>query len=308
MAFQNRSTGGEIYNWDFGDGAKEAKTDTSGIIHYYSQPGLYRIKLTAIDAGTCVGKDSTFVDVKVSEPSGLAGPDKTICFGELVQLEAGGGVLYDWRSEVDSVSSFVAQPVVSPEDTLAYFVSITDGNGCVVNDTVTVSVIPRVNLEFSYEKLSNCNDRPILKVTNDSETGDQIFFDFGDGSTSDLGVTTHEYAQDGMYKVSLVGVRESCVFEESVVLPFFYIKVPNVITPDGDGLNDTFKIKYGEQLISDVNVNVDLQVFNRWGGLVFEDKNYKDTWGAEDVAGGVYYYEVKIDNEITCKNWLQIIK
>ena len=67
---------------------------------------------------------------------------------------------------------------------------------------------------------------------------------------------------------------------------------PNVITANGDGINDLFII----QNIEDYN-NVLLQIFNRWGNLVYENASYQNDWDGTDKSGadlidGVYTYLV----------------
>ena len=69
-------------------------------------------------------------------------------------------------------------------------------------------------------------------------------------------------------------------------------KVPNVITMNGDGVNDEFIIRN----IEDYD-RVHVQIFNRWGNLVFESTDYQNDWKGEDVSGkpleaGVYTYVV----------------
>ncbi len=64
--------------------------------------------------------------------------------------------------------------------------------------------------------------------------------------------------------------------------------VPDVISPNGDGLNDMLVIE-----CSDFK-NVSLKIFNRWGDLVFESDNYNNNWGGThdgaDLPPGPYYY------------------
>ena len=64
--------------------------------------------------------------------------------------------------------------------------------------------------------------------------------------------------------------------------------VPDVISPNGDGLNDLFKIECADFK------SVNLKIFNRWGDLVFEADNYNNDWGGEhdgaDLPPGPYYY------------------
>jgi gliding motility-associated-like protein len=59
---------------------------------------------------------------------------------------------------------------------------------------------------------------------------------------------------------------------------------PNVITPNGDGKNDVFKLE------TEVIGKVDLEIFNRWGNSVYSAKNYTNTWSGADLSPGIYFY------------------
>jgi gliding motility-associated-like protein len=61
------------------------------------------------------------------------------------------------------------------------------------------------------------------------------------------------------------------------------------MTPNGDGENDTFKVQSISRLPGST-----CQIFNRWGNLVFEDKDYDGSWSAVDIPDGVYYYVIGI--------------
>lgn len=64
-------------------------------------------------------------------------------------------------------------------------------------------------------------------------------------------------------------------------------KIPNVFTPDGDGINDFFEI---------VGLNsfdrVEVLITNRWGNEVYRNDNYKNNWSGQNLHEGVYYYQV----------------
>ncbi len=64
------------------------------------------------------------------------------------------------------------------------------------------------------------------------------------------------------------------------------IVIPNVITPNGDGMNDAWVINGLAKSGSAV------KVFNRWGILVYESANYGNNWKAKDLPDGTYFYEV----------------
>jgi len=307
IVFQNKSTGGQYYKWDFGDGETLEKTDTIRIVYQYIKTGVYKVKLTAIDAGTCLGVDSTATTIFVYKASGFAGDDQPMCFDAGVVLIAGGGVQYNWSTSSESVSD-QATPTVNPAIDTPYYITITDQNGCIKKDTVNIMVTPGIDLDFEFTKIYDCYGRPPLQVVNLTDTDQQTFFDFGDGATSDLVSTTHEYDHDGTFPVRLVGIRESCVYEKRMDIPIYTLLVPNVITPDEFSENNFFQILYGGRSISESSLNASLNVYNRWGDLVFKSDSYRDEWDADKVAAGVYFYELLIENETTCKGWVQVIK
>jgi gliding motility-associated-like protein len=65
----------------------------------------------------------------------------------------------------------------------------------------------------------------------------------------------------------------------------------NIITPNNDGYNDVFVI--GGTNFYD---NVELKVYNRWGGLVYEDADYQNDWEADGLESGTYYFIAVVPN------------
>ena len=308
IVFQNLSTGGQFYEWDFGDGGQLVKQDTTFIMHAYKNPGTYRVKLLAIDIGTCVGRDSTFTNVVVLRPTGFAGPDQVMCFDAGTRLIATGGVTYQWENWDKTFKSNEASPKINPTEDDGYVVTIGDAIGCTKKDTVNIRVIPGIDLKFEYAKIHDCFSRPTVEVLNLSDPAEEVFFDFGDGTTSDLDATTHAYTQDGVFALKLVGRKEFCIYEERIDIPVFELKVPNVITPDEFPENNAFVILYGGQKLSLSSLTSNVVIYNRWGGKVFESKNYQDDWSGENVEAGIYYYDLKVEGEAACKGWVQVIK
>lgn len=82
--------------------------------------------------------------------------------------------------------------------------------------------------------------------------------------------------------------------------------IPNIFTPGSGnsvGFNDTFVIDGIENF-----PNSKLKIFNRWGTIVFESNNYNNTWKADDVAGGTYYYIFERADEKDFSGYIEILK
>ena len=149
-----------------------------------------------------------------------------------------------------------------------------------------------------------------------------LVWNFGDGEepTGEIN-TTHQYSSWGDYIVTLTMLTESgcgdsishtIVIEED-------LRFPNVITPNGDGINDVWAI---ENLNTDINPedpdeyrHNELRISDRWGKVVFKTKNY-DTWAkagqvymgsnpftGEGLSDGVYYYSFSYKGKAKTTTW-----
>lgn len=65
------------------------------------------------------------------------------------------------------------------------------------------------------------------------------------------------------------------------------LRIPNVFTPNGDGVNDYFELEGLERF-----ERVELIVSNRWGNEVYSNSNYQNTWDGGNLNEGVYYYRI----------------
>jgi gliding motility-associated-like protein len=80
------------------------------------------------------------------------------------------------------------------------------------------------------------------------------------------------------------------VSNEVEIIPATSLYIPNTFTPNGDGMNDTFGVA-GEAI-----KDFQLQIFNRWGQLIYETDNANDRWdgthNGQKVQMGTYVYRV----------------
>lgn len=78
------------------------------------------------------------------------------------------------------------------------------------------------------------------------------------------------------------------------------IFVPNIFTPNEDGINETFAVRNLPQ-----GDGIVLIVSNRWGKIVYENNNYQNNWDGDDNSDGTYFYRLKI-NEVVYTGWVEI--
>ncbi|MCH7396344.1 gliding motility-associated C-terminal domain-containing protein [Belliella sp. DSM 107340] len=92
--------------------------------------------------------------------------------------------------------------------------------------------------------------------------------------------------------------------DENRILEFF---IPNVITPNGDGDNDTFQIMGLSKFASNKIV-----IFNRYGDHLFESENYQNDWDADGLPAGTFFYILTVNEhngqEKQFKGWIQVVK
>lgn len=67
------------------------------------------------------------------------------------------------------------------------------------------------------------------------------------------------------------------------------IKIPNIFTPNGDGVNDAFEIRGLEKYVENK-----LTLVNRWGDLVYQKNNYQNEWDGNSLLDGTYFYILEV--------------
>jgi gliding motility-associated-like protein len=131
-------------------------------------------------------------------------------------------------------------------------------------------------------------------LNNTSNTSIQNFFwNYGDtffDIDTVYGNHSHTFYTAGEYTVTLIGTNSNGCTDTAVIVIRALtseLKVPNVFTPNSDGVNDEFKLDApGIETFSGV-------IFNRWGKKVFEWTDPTQGWTGKDAKDGVYYYIIK---------------
>ena len=227
----------------------------------------------------------------------------TICLGDSVriQLPAGpsGPETYSWAPATGLSSATSGTVWAHPTTSTAYTVAATSTGGAVRYIGVSVTVLAASALSISYGGCQPLVGQEVAFVA--SADGSDFRWDFGDGSPASA-QGQHRYAQPGTYTVRLRGTSATgCPVAASRPVVVAELLVPNIFTPNADGLNDTFRVP---GLAAGA---ARLEVYSRWGTPVYTAAHYAHDWDGGTLPSGVYYYLLRVaDCPTVLKGWVEL--
>ncbi len=183
---------------------------------------------------------------------------------------------------------------------------ITNQYGCKM-DTFALNYIhvyPYPAADFQADPWNGSIINPNINFINTSVGATSYTWNFGDYSsptnTTSITNPNHEYLYSGTYSVTLIAINqygcEDRITKTIYIDPEFHIYIPNVFTPDGNGLNDEFQPK-GVGIDED---NYKLLIFDRWGEMIYESNNFKKGWDGtvkgkpNKATQDVYIYKIYV--------------
>jgi gliding motility-associated-like protein len=281
------SSGGAAYSWSPATGLSNPN-----IQNPVATPGVTTTYVVTVSNGTCSASEPVVVTVQFALAN--AGPDTTICLGQSAQLTATGGVSYSWSPTTGLNNPNIQNPVATPAVTTTYTCTVTNAIGCTDVDIATVTISPLPVANFSYLPTVIFADSSYYFTDNSTGSATGWLWNFGDGNTSTLQSPAHAYPEAGTYHVCLVVTSNAGCLDticSDVIVLARDVEAPNVFTPNGDNINDLLVFKNLEYY-----ANTMLQVYDRWGVLVYQNGNYLNDWNGKknnsgaDCVDGTYYY------------------
>ncbi len=237
-------------------------------------------------------------EVKIYEPPEIVlDQSKTVCTGQfasIMSIAVGNQppIDYQWIYPTgDTTSNDPFFFSVTQADAGLYTLLVTDQVGC--SDQKSIELIVSENPVAAFHG----ND------TLEMHTGDVL--DAGSGLSSyrwNTGDSTESIVinAEGIYKVEMES-PVGCMGSDSVYIkltseeiPEFDFYIPNAFSPNGDGINDSFKI-----ISPNSTFNIQhstLGIYDRWGGLIIETDGIVNGWdgkkNGKECPGGVYVYKI----------------
>lgn len=133
------------WRWDFGDPATLA--DTSHLqnpVYTYTAPGTYTVELQVTNDKGCFKVYTKNITINGNPLLSVFPADSVYCGLDTLQLNGVGTGTFNWTPPVNIIGANTATPRVFPNTTIKYYARLTDINGCITNDSLTV--IPKFDL------------------------------------------------------------------------------------------------------------------------------------------------------------------
>ncbi|GAA4200928.1 hypothetical protein GCM10022289_13500 [Pedobacter jeongneungensis] len=184
--------------------------------------------------------------------------------------------------------------------------NVSDVSGTAeTNNTPTVTTFPKSPAAVDDKAQTVANAPVVINVLANDDPGNSTFDKltveivsqpkYGTVKVNADGTVTYTpdpgYVGDDVftYRVKDAYGYYTNVASVTLTANFTGITIPNLFTPNGDGINDTFEIIGLNQYQAS-----ELQIVNRWGNEVFHAKGYQNNWTGEGLNEGTYYYLLRV--------------
>lgn len=249
-----------------------------------------------IDANNCT---FTIAAISLNQPAGPSALDITssevICRGGkgsiVVNNVTGGQGPYKFSLNGAAFQNNSSWTGVSPG---TYLITVRDNNGCTFSKTIVI--------EEAVSQINDCDAGPDLQVNYGENitlqgvqgSGTQLSWSPGNTLSDSTSITPVAFPSNTTLYTLTVKTAEGCTcVSRTVVRVIPLINIPNTFTPNGDGINDKWTLKF-----TGFYDKVELYIYNRYGDKIFQEKDYKidsewdGTLNGTPVPPATYYYVV----------------
>lgn len=250
------------------------------------QPGVYSVVATSTVNG-CTSTNQIPVQQETNLPTGVAFHlDQPLCNGTpgFLQVQQVNGGVGPFNYSIDGGQHFFAVEEFDDLAPGAYNLVVQDANGCEIEQPVNViaPLYPQVTTppQFSIHLGDDQELQAIIPAPFPISQIEQVIWTPADDLTfegTSIAQLLHPTAKPFRtteYKVTVV-TPEGCIAEARVIIKVdreVDVYAPNVIWPeDPDGDNGTFQLFARDESVASIQK---LQIFDRWGTLIFENRNF----------------------------------
>jgi gliding motility-associated-like protein len=178
-----------------------------------------------------------------------------------------------------------------------YTVSILDAFGCQNDTVVTLGYQNATQAIFNVNP--NAGAAPLSVQLSNQSVNANLFQWSINGLPFAGDLTNYTFDTSGVYVIQLIASNNFAYCADTAFLTVFVydslvVTIPNVFSPNGDGINDFYSLSANQ------DVSYDFQILNRWGTEIFRGNgtlqagNSKQIWDGSTIVDGVYFIHLKI--------------
>jgi gliding motility-associated-like protein len=301
------------YNWTVPDG--NTINSTSNVLTIdtaeVSDRGMYILTIT--DANNCKSNPiAEYVDVNKYPDNIIATNNGPKCEGEDIQLNAPNifGATYSWTGPNQFVSDLrnptLQDVTVANAGTYTLVVSLGNCSSAPVTTDVVVHANPTANAGLDD---TTYQDQPLVLNGSGGSTYQWSNSDYLSTTVTPNPIFIANVVGNYTKTLTVWDDATGCSDDDDVVitvLPKVELSIPDLITPNGDGINDKWVIKYLDNIKESYVINV----YARGGALVMTTSSYNQDWTGtykdKQLPDGAYWYAIELSNGVVYKGTLTI--
>jgi gliding motility-associated-like protein len=262
---------------------------------YYFPPKTENLELKVLTAENCFTIEKLRIPVQLPIKPNVQTPVH-VCKGNYIDLYASGGFYYLWKPFYNINDTLIYKPQVYPDSTFRYTVKVA--NDCFF-DTIGVDVIvdslPKVTISPDTSIYRGAE----IELSAKSAAAKLEWFPQEIIPTNPYLTTIRVNPKDTTTYYVRVIDGNNCIGYDTVRVGVYsknILLIPTAFTPNGDGINDVFKVA---KHLNVKTLNY-FEIYNRWGEKIFSTTNIEQGWdgsyNGEPVPNGSYSWQILITN------------
>lgn len=305
ITFNNTSSTGASYLWDFGNGNQSNAFFPTNI---FDESGLYTVTLTGTYSLTgCSNTITQNVFIGETPNVSFTASDNLGCLPAFVQFtntseNPGSTMSWDFGDGTTSNEPVFADHYYEEEGCFDVTMTVTTPQGCVNSLTYTdfICAFPTPEALFYVPDPAQLSTDNEFNLVNLSLNGHTYFWDLGDGTTTNAFEPIHSYPDEhANYIITLIVTNQAgctdTAWTQVQVVQKELIYVPNTFTPDGNNTNEMFNPILTAGFIPS---SYQFLIFDRWGQLVFSSTTIGEGWDGsyknQDAPDGTYVWKITV--------------